>query len=201
MAWNTGSARRRCYPGRSKATYASTRGVRFHLVGMLTGNLYVEPGAECQIDGIVLGDVENAGHTSSAAPSSAHWSTLPTATPMSTPTHPSPASIPRPSEHPLAETGEARLAVIAERDQLAIEREAAGQAGELGVVWRHLPPLTTQTRSRPTLDEAAEPVPLELVRVVTAGSGPLWASIGSGSGANVAAYDVPARHTAQGAVK
>jgi hypothetical protein len=28
-----------------------------------SGNLYVEPGAECQIDGIVLGDVENAGHT------------------------------------------------------------------------------------------------------------------------------------------
>jgi hypothetical protein len=38
-------------------------GVRFHLVGMVSGNLYIEPGAECQIDGIVLGDVENAGHT------------------------------------------------------------------------------------------------------------------------------------------
>ena len=74
-------------------------GVRFHLVGMVDGDLYVEPGAECQVDGIVLGDVENAGHTVIRGTVVGSLVDVDDGYTMSTPTHPSPASIPRDIAH------------------------------------------------------------------------------------------------------
>jgi hypothetical protein len=88
-------------------------------------------------------------------------------------------------EHPLAEPGEAWFAVVAELDQLSIQRQAAWKAGELKHVGRHLPPLAAeQAEAADGGDKAAEAVPLELIGVITRGSGPLRASIGSGRGAN-----------------
>jgi hypothetical protein len=73
-------------------------------------------------------------------------------------------------EHPLAKVGEAGFAVVAERDQLAVQRQVAWKGGEFGEVRRHLPPLAAED-AEPAGggDEAAESVRLEFVGVVTRG--------------------------------